>query len=266
MEKLARNRQLSRWFITLASLFVLGIAIAIGRYRTARVRERLEATEALRRSREDRLRELERVRKRIASDLHDDIGASLTQISLLSEVVRQRVDYSNASVEEPLETIANSSRDLVDAMGDIVWAINPQKDHLSDLSRRMRSLASDVFTMSGTDFRFSEPTGKDDLALGANLRREVFLIFKESVNNIVKHSAASFVEIEFKVGQAELFLRVRDDGKGFDLNEDAEGHGLASMRSRSDDIGAALELISGAGGGTTITLRVPLDGTSDSGG
>jgi signal transduction histidine kinase/ligand-binding sensor domain-containing protein len=253
------------WFVTMAALFVFGWAALAKRYRTSRTRERRKAADDLRRSREERLRELERVRKRIASDLHDDLGSSLTQISLLSEVLRQRVDQTDALVEQPLRMIASSSRDIVDAMSDIVWAINPEKDHLSDLSRRMRSLASEVFTTSHIDFTFREPGGEKDVALGANLRREVFLIFKESINNIIKHSGATAAQIEFQLDQNRLLLQVNDNGRGFDLNQNGEGHGLASMRARSEDIGAALELISGAGNGTTVTLRVPLrDGTLDS--
>ena len=127
------------------------------------------------------MRELERVRKRIASDLHDDIGSSLTQISLLSEVVQQRIGNQESSLTEPLTMIANSSRELVDSMSDIVWAINPQKDHLSHLCQRMRTLAIDVFSASNIEFQF-KADDEEELRIGANLRREVFLIFKESIN------------------------------------------------------------------------------------
>src|SRR6185295_3033098 len=132
------------WFISLAALFLLGGLVLLGSYRAAQVRERKQSEDALLRSREERLVELERVRKRIASDLHDDLGSSLTQISLLSEVVQQQLAQKDSAVTKPLEMIATSSRELVDAMSDIVWAINPQKDHLSDLSQRMRALASDM--------------------------------------------------------------------------------------------------------------------------
>ena len=119
--------------------------------------ERKRAEEELRRTREARAIELERVRKRIASDLHDDIGSSLTQISLLSEVINQRISGSDGAVAQPLAQIANSSRELVDAMSDIVWAINPQKDHLSDLTQRMRTLTSEVSTACDINVRFSAP-------------------------------------------------------------------------------------------------------------
>src|SRR5262249_39525999 len=150
--------------------------------------DRKRAEEELRRTREARAIELERVRKRIASDLHDDIGSSLTQISLLSEVVTQRVAGRDGAVAQPLEQIANSSRELVDAMSDIVWAINPQKDHLSDLTQRMRTLTSEVSTACGISVRFRAPEVDVDLPLGANLRRGVVLIFQGSINNILKPS------------------------------------------------------------------------------
>jgi signal transduction histidine kinase len=246
------------WFIVLASLFVLSAASLIERYRGTRRRERHEAADALRQSREERLRELERVRKRIAGDLHDDIGSSLTKISLLSEVLRRRIDHSDASVQAPLEMIGDSSRDLLDTMSDIVWATNPQKDRLSDLSRRMRSLASDLFTLADINFSFAAPADESDMVLGATLRREVFLIFKESINNIIKHSGATSAQIEFQLDQDRLRLRVSDNGQGFQLSEHREGHGLASMRARSVDIGGLLDLVSAPGKGTSIMLRAPL--------
>ena len=220
--------------------------------------ERKRAEEELRRTREARAIELERVRKRIASDLHDDIGSSLTQISLLSEVVNQRIAGRESSVAQPLAQIANSSRELVDAMSDIVWAINPQKDHLSDLTQRMRTLTSEVSTACGINVRFGAPEVDEDLPLGANLRREVFLIFKESINNIVKHSGATEAEVEFSFNSNQLFLRVSDNGKGFDLAEESEGHGLVSMQARAKEMGGTCEMQSTVGNGTTLSLQVPL--------
>src|SRR4029450_4771748 len=133
------------------------------------ISERKHAEEALRRSREERLAELERVRRRIATDLHDDIGSSLTQISLLSEVMRRRVDGEGSPLSEPLSKIGRASRELVDAMSDIVWAINPQKDHLSDLTLRMRRFASDAFTARNIKFCLREPDEEEDIRLGANI-------------------------------------------------------------------------------------------------
>jgi signal transduction histidine kinase len=153
------------------------------RYFTGIVRdvtERKLAEEALRRTREERLRELERVRTRIAADLHDDIGSSLTKIVILSDVAQQKASENGGQKSESLNAISDISNELVEAMSDIVWAINPRKDRLSELSHRMRRFASDMFTARNIKFQFRAAHSDDDLQLGANVRREVFLIFKEA--------------------------------------------------------------------------------------
>jgi signal transduction histidine kinase/ligand-binding sensor domain-containing protein len=255
------------WFIgSIASLGALVLWAFYG-YRVARLREinaalagARRAEEALRRSREERLGELERVRARIATDLHDDIGSSLTQIAVLSEVARRAEDGGS----QPIERIISISNELVDTMSDIVWAINPRKDHLSDLLQRMRRFASDVLSASHIAFTFRTPDADRDVELGANVRREVFLIFKETLNNIVRHSACTRVDISFSLDDDRLVLRVSDDGKGFDPEAVSDGrggngrggNGLVNMRRRSREIGAKLEMISRPGAGTTTILHL----------
>ncbi|MGA9767904.1 MAG: two-component regulator propeller domain-containing protein [Blastocatellia bacterium] len=227
--------------------------------------DRRRAEEALRRSREERLAELERVRRRIATDLHDDIGSSLTQITILSEVAHQNVDRKDSRSRDALTRVISVSNELVDAMSDIVWAINPKKDHLSDLLQRMRRFASDIFTARNISFRFQAPTADSNIELGANLRREIFLVFKESVNNVVKHSGCSRADIEFQVDGDWLMLKVKDDGKGFDADAGGEyttqskgGNGIMSMRKRAAEMGGEYNIVSDNGKGTTATLRVPV--------
>jgi PAS domain S-box-containing protein len=232
------------------------------------ISERKRAAEALEKAREERIVELERVRRRIATDLHDDIGSSLTQISILSEVLRQRFkpatgtlpNASQQQVNEPLKLIASASRELVDSMSDIVWAINPQKDHLSDLTRRMLTFASDTFIARNIAFDFRAPDEAHDIRLGASLRREVFLIFKESVNNLAKHSGCTEADIEFQINADALTLVTRDNGAGFDLAERRDGHGLQSMRERAEALGGSFQIVSEPGLGTAVTLSVPLSG------
>lgn len=252
------------WFIALSLLLVGFVAFAF-------IRSRLGSIKALQREREERLRELERVRTRIATDLHDDIGSSLTQIAVLSEVVRQGTSNNNnngSRVVEPLQRISAVSNELVDTMSDIVWAINPHKDHLSDLSQRMRRFASDVFAAKEITFHFQTPDLKTDAHLGANIRREVFLIFKESVNNVVKHANCTNVEIAFKVKDSWLTLNIKDNGNGFDVlsfnnnghvtTNSKGGNGLPSMKRRAEELGGDYIIESIQGEGTMITLRVPL--------
>jgi signal transduction histidine kinase len=256
------------WFVSSVALVLAVVAFAAQRMYAARRRDRERADAALRLSKEERLAELERVRKRIATDLHDDIGASLTQITVLSEVARQSLSREGFQSEQ-LGQISAVSNELVEAMSDIVWAINPKKDHLSDLVHRMRRFASDVFTARGLAFTFDAPDAARDTRLGASVRREVFLIFKESVNNVLKHASAASVRVNFRLEAGRLELVISDDGRGFEpvdsvtLSGEYEptdgtgGNGLYSMRRRAAEMGGSYEVRSKPGEGTTVTLSLP---------
>jgi PAS domain S-box-containing protein len=222
------------------------------------ISERKHAEEALRKTREERFAELERVRKRIAADLHDEIGSSLTQISILSEVACRRGAEADPGLNHPLSAIATSSRELVDAMSDIVWAINPAKDHLSDLTQRMRRLASDAFSASNIGFHLELPHAEEDLKMGANLRREIFLIFKEGINNMVKHSGCTEATVRLTVNHAALRLELTDNGRGFDPSLPVDGHGLSSLKGRAAALGGTLAIASAPGAGTSITFDLPI--------
>lgn len=242
------------------------------------VTARKTAEEGLARARLERLIELEQVRARIATDLHDDIGASLTQIAILSEVARQKTISSRSngdSAPGPLDMIYSVSNDLVSTMSDIVWSINPQKDQLHDLTLRMRRFAADVLTARNIDLEFEAPDDLEDFPLNSNLRREVFLIFKESINNVVKHSGATEVDVRFWVDSDEIFLTVRDNGKGFtgkqsgsngvsDIGSQTQnpqsygGNGLGNMKRRAAEMGGEFEIASEPGSGCTVRLRLPV--------
>ena len=161
------------WFLALLSAITTAALYVAYRYRLAQ------------------LLQLERVRTRIASDLHDDIGANLTKISILSEVAKQQHGAGGENGLHPLTSIADLSRESVAAMSDIVWAINPRKDNLLDLVRRMRQHAEETLDAAGIALRFTVPEAGADLKLGADLRRQIYLIFKEALNNLVRHAHAS---------------------------------------------------------------------------
>jgi len=228
------------WFLGLAGAG-LGLAIlAAYRYRLQRVLE------------------LERVRTRIATDLHDDVGSSLTQIAILSEVARRNGNSHEADGAEPLERIGNLSRGLVDSMSDIVWSINPQRDHLGDLEFRMRRFASDMLAPRDIDFELKVPAGVKDTAVDADIRRHVYLIFKECIHNAVRHADCRRVEVTLETRHRVLRLRHSDDGKGFQPPVAGQGHGLANMRRRAAEAGGELRIESEPGCGTIVTLQVPL--------
>jgi signal transduction histidine kinase len=228
------------WFLAVAVTAVGLMAYALYRYRVAR------------------LVELERVRTRIATDLHDDIGANLSLIAMASEVARMQSRKNDDQTRESLLLISDTSRELVDAMGDIVWAVNPSKDHLRDLTKKMRRFASDVFSARNIAFRFHAPGDERDMKLGADTRREVFLIFKEAVNNIARHSHCTEVDIELQTRGGWLVLRLSDNGRGFDAEEASVGSGLESMRKRAVRLGGKLDIVSSDGEGTTVTLEAPI--------
>jgi ligand-binding sensor domain-containing protein/two-component sensor histidine kinase len=228
------------WFITIAGLLVGLTGYGLYRYRVGR------------------LLELERVRTRIASDLHDDIGSNLTKIGILSEVVRQQVNGPDNQMAEPLSSIARISRESVASMSDIVWAINPKRDTLRDLTRRMREFAGEIFANRDIEFELRAPSSETYLKLGADVRRTVFLIFKEAVNNIVRHSACDKADIELRVEGSRLVLSMSDDGKGFDATRETTGNGLASMRSRAASMGGEIEIGQRKPSGTRVTLRLPI--------
>jgi len=227
------------WFVTLV-LLTAGMGIAtIYRYRVRR------------------LIELERVRTRIATDLHDDIGASLSLIAMLSEVAQRQVPRGNSSVAEPLSSIATASRELVDSMSDIVWAVNPRKDRLSELVKRMRRFASDAFSSRDIALQFEAPDDHD-FKLGADARREIFFIVKEGVNNIARHSGCTEAAVILQVQSGSLRLELCDNGKGFVPSPANEGNGLANMRERTRRLGGEFEVVTN-GHGTTLRLVVPLE-------
>jgi signal transduction histidine kinase len=227
------------WFIVLAVAVIAFAAYSLYRYRVAQ------------------LLKLERVRTRIAADLHDDIGANLSLIAMLSEVARRQLRSPDKQMKEWFETIATTSRDTVDAMSDIVWAVNPKRDQLNDLISRMRRFAEDLLAARGIEWEFNAQDLDGKLKLEADQRREIFLIFKEMINNVTRHSGCSSVSIDLAVSKGNLVLEVTDNGKGLNGNEASDGTGLSSMRGRAVRLGGELVIESNIG--TSVTLTVPIE-------
>jgi signal transduction histidine kinase/ligand-binding sensor domain-containing protein len=205
-----------------------------------------------------RVVELERLRTRIATDLHDELGSTLSQIAILADVACRRT-LLPGEVADSLARIALASRESIDSMSDIVWAIDPQRDSARDLAYRMRRLASDLLAPQNIAFAFAAPNGEGDLKLDAQLRHDVYLVFKESLNNLVRHSRCSTVSIRLAIDEGTLILSVSDNGQGFEPGDDGHGLGLRSMRERARKIDGSLEVASAQGQGASVTLRVPLN-------
>ena len=224
--------------------FVSAVAAAAGLLGYALLRYRVRA-----------LVEVERVRTAIATDLHDDIGSSLSRIAILSEVAR-REDGSSRSAGR-LATIADISRELIDSMSDIVWAINPGRDSMRDLGQRMRAFATEIFSAQEVALGFQAAADEHRVPISADLRRQAFLVFKEAVNNAASHSSCRRVDVSLGLDDRWLTLTVADDGCGF-REPQGDGHGLSAMAARARAVGGSLSVRSEPGQGTTVRLRAPL--------
>jgi len=223
------------WFLFLATIAVGSVIYLIYKYRLGR------------------LLELEKVRTRIATDLHDDIGANLTRISLLSEVAKQKSENGNGKL---LNSIADIARESVASMNDIVWAISPDHDSFLDLTRRMRAHAEEIFAFREIELEFN--AADSALRLSVGMRRDLLLIFKEAVNNAAKHSGCQKVSINFGSENSILRLAIKDDGKGFETAEIYDGQGLRSMSNRARSLGGELNIESMAGAGTQVKFKMQL--------
>ena len=203
------------------------------------------------RARAARLLEIERVRSNIALDLHDDIASNLAQITIFSEIAMREAGAGSRALE-PLARIAETARDTVECISDIVWSIRPQKE--GDLLQRIRRVGSDALTSRQIDVSFDFSEEVRHLAPDPNTRRQVYLIYKEAVHNTVRHSRATAVAISMRVDGCNLVLKVADNGKGMESPE--EGNGLPGMRARAASLNGRLAIRSGAGTGTEVELRV----------
>jgi two-component sensor histidine kinase len=234
------------WFLSIAAVLVGLIIYAIHRNRVAR------------------LLELERVRTRIASDLHDDLGSSLSRMAILSEVAKQRMTGRDNQPISILTDIAESARGAVDSMSDIVWAIDPRRDDLSSVVFRVRQFASDLLGSKEISWHFQVPVEFDKVKLNPEQRRHIFLIFKEAIINSVRHAACSSVKLELRILDNQIVGEIRDDGHGFMIpppdqcpDNGTGGHGLENLRARATQLGGRVN-INSSSAGTSVRLVVPL--------
>ncbi len=235
------------WFITLAALLCAVLAFSVYRYRL------------------NRLLEIERVRTRIATDLHDDIGASLSRMAILSEAMKYQDEIKSGASTRMLSEIADSARSMIDAMADIVWSIDPKRDNLQSATARIRQFASDVLEARGIAWDLKLPPELEKVKLNADQRRQLLLIFKEAINNVVRHSGCSNVMLSLGLEGRLLAAEVRDDGCGFqserfegNSGNGRGGNGLKNMGERARQLGGEFQVLSSPGAGTRLIFKVPL--------
>jgi signal transduction histidine kinase/ligand-binding sensor domain-containing protein len=200
---------------------------------------------------------LHKERARIAKDIHDDLGANLTQIALLSELTRQDM-AAPVKAGEHVEKISTTARQVMKSLDEIVWAVNPRNDTLPHLVDYLGQFTIDFLRAPGIRCRLDLPEHPPELNVPADIRHNLFLAVKEALNNIVKHAAAKEVRLAVNVSNGKLRVIVTDDGHGFENPpQDAWADGLRNMRQRMAEIGGDCSIESHAGTGTTITFDVP---------
>lgn len=208
--------------------------------------------------------QIQRVRADIARDLHDDIGSTLSSIFMMS---RMGLKNSNngSHTERPAElltTISRASQQAMELMGDIVWSVNPANDSVERIAVRMREYAAELLDASEIRLDFDCGPGVEHSSLSLNRRKELYLIFKEAVNNLARHSRASNAWIRISSKSNFLELVVADNGIGLNRAR-AEGNGLRNMAERANRLAAQLQVNSRPAGGTIVTLILPMDAPSE---
>jgi ligand-binding sensor domain-containing protein/two-component sensor histidine kinase len=227
------------WFIGLGVLIILIFFYSLYKYRIRQI-----------------LR-LQNVRNNIATDLHDDIGSSLTNISILSELSSKNL--SQPEKAQPfLQRISEEVHASSQAMDDIIWSVNSRNDSLQETIARMRRYAAELFDNSETDCHLQLAENSGNKKLSMEQRRDVYLIYKEALTNIHKHAYAKNVWINVEQNQNHLFMQIKDDGKGFDTNLVTHRNGLKNLGSRVEKWHGKIQIRSEENKGTNIEIKIPL--------
>ena len=240
------------WFLGLNSALLLSVLILVVRYASTQKLQRQLAT----------LRQqeaLDKERARIARDLHDQLGANLTQVTLLSEMAdadRHLPDEVGAHAQQ----IAQTARETTRALDEIVWAANPLNDTLEGLITYACKYAQDYFAMAGLSYRLDVPTDLPRIDIPPELRHNIFLAFKEAVNNVVKHAHASEVWIRLVIQDRGFTIEIQDNGLGLgSLDQKTGRNGLRNMRKRMEDVRGSFSITPAPERGAVVRLRVPIE-------
>jgi two-component sensor histidine kinase len=228
------------WFYKLIPLFVFSSVYFIYRQRI------------------NKLLAVEKVRTKVARDLHDDMGSVLSTINILSTMAKTKVAEDPVKTSEYIGKISDNSQRMMEAMDDIVWSIKPTNDSMQKITARMREFATGILEAKEIELDFKVNEKVNDVKLNMEARRDFFLIFKEAVNNVAKYSCCSKCSIHITLQQHRLILDVYDNGIGFDVNKADSGNGLSNMQKRAEALKGRVSIQSKQGEGTQVTLNLPV--------
>jgi signal transduction histidine kinase/ligand-binding sensor domain-containing protein len=228
------------WFVSLLLMVVAMVAYGMHRLRLKRILA------------------VEKIRGRVSRDLHDDMGSTLSTINILSSMAKAKLSTDIAKTAMYLGKISDNSQRMMEAMDDIVWAIKPDNDTMQKLIARMREFATSVLEAKDIMFDFDADEALNDLKPDMEYRRDLFLLFKEAVNNAAKYSKSTTVSIRIGIEKQRLILEIADNGIGFNLKTADSGNGLGNMHRRARALQGQLTMQSEQGKGTFIKLNAPL--------
>lgn len=213
--------------------------------------------------------ELEKMRSRLSRDLHDDIGSTLSSINILSRTAQHNLNHSNPDkIRFTLEKINERSQRLLDNMHDILWKINPGNDTFEEVMSRMREYATTILEAKGIDYTFNFPKEALNCKLNMEVKNNMYLIFKEAINNLSKYSRASHAQLSLTFDEKHIYLKIEDNGDGFEIKSSEKdfsssssvksgGAGLQNMRHRALEMKGTINITSEIGKGTKIELSIP---------
>lgn len=237
------------WFWVSIATFTLAALIGGWRYATWR---RLQ----LQMQRLEQQRAVDRERLRIAQDIHDDLGARVTQISLLSAFAQRKTSAPD-DIRADFGTISQMTRELVSALYETVWAVNPENDNLDALANYLCQMSNQLCAQSQLRCRLDVPELPTLVTIRSSARHNIIMAVKEAVHNVIKHARASEMRLRIEFKDLILTIWIQDDGSGFDPSNAAAGNGLANLNRRMQDIGGSLMVESERGTGTRIRLQLP---------
>jgi signal transduction histidine kinase len=247
------------WFLGLTTVCLLGMIVGSVHYVST---QRLQHQLAALRQKEA----LEKERARIARDIHDQVGASLTQLSLLAELVESDKHHPE-EVEGHARQIEQTALETTRALDEIVWTVNPSNDTLDGLITYVCKYAQDYLALAALRYRLEVPPQLPNISITPELRHNVFLAAKEAVNNVVKHSEATAAWLRLRLEPGRFTLEIEDNGRGLSPGAADKGrNGLRNMRKRLEDVGGEFSIAPGAEGGTRVSLTAPLGRVTGDGG
>lgn len=197
---------------------------------------------------------IEKLKSKLAADLHDNVGSGLTEISILSEVTARKINNNENKYLPELQKISELSRQLIDNMSDIVWVVNPNRDSLYDLIIRLKDTYSEILNSLGISLKTSNVDKLADIKLSMEFKQNLYLIFKEAINNAIKHSNCTRITIDANIRNDVIEISINDNGNGFDEKSIRQGNGIKNIQNRAEQIKGKIKIRSAIGSGTNITF------------